>query len=251
MSRPQVDVTDRRAVLDDEKIAAADVLVNCAAYTAVDAAESDRERAFAVNELGAANLAEACARSGTFLVHLSTDYVFGGRGGRREALRVSDPTSPDTVYGQSKLAGERAVLESGADAAVVRTAWVWNGRERDFVSTMLRLERERDTVSVVDDQWGNPTWVRDLADGVLELADNPVPGVFHLTGTGEATWYDLAREVFAVAGADPERVRPCTTADYPTPAPRPAWSVLDPSSWTDAGFTRLPEWRDSLRRGLA
>ncbi|WP_027019383.1 dTDP-4-dehydrorhamnose reductase [Corynebacterium sputi] len=249
-TRRDLDITDRHAVLADEKIAAADVLINCAAYTAVDAAESDPEGAFAVNEEGAANLAEACARSGTFLVHLSTDYVFGG-GARREAWHVDDPTDPETVYGRSKLAGEQAVRQSSADAAIVRTAWVWNGHEKDFVSTMLRLERERDTLNVVDDQWGNPTWVSDLADGLMEFSTRPIPGTFHLTGTGAATWFDFAQEVFEVVGADPGRVLPCTTADYPTPAPRPAWSVLDASAWVDAGFTPLPEWRSSLRRGLA
>lgn len=249
-TRRDLDITDRHAVLADENIASADVLINCAAYTAVDAAESDPAGAFAVNEAGAANLAEACARSDTFLIHLSTDYVFGG-GGRREAWHVDDPTEPKTVYGQSKLAGEKAVLSSGARAAIVRTAWVWNGHERDFVSTMLRLERERETLTVVDDQWGNPTWVFDLADGLLQLAHRPVQGTFHLTGTGAATWFDFAQEIFDVVGADPRRVLPCTTEDYPTPAPRPSWSVLDPSAWVNAGFTSLPEWRSSLRRGLA
>lgn len=271
--RARLDVGDEAAVMGSGLFDDADVVVNAAAWTDVDGAEEPAGEAAArrVNALAPGLLARRCAREGAFLVHVSTDYVFGGAAGAggesgRRPLRPDDPARPDTAYGRTKLAGERAVLaeaaESGLRAAVVRTAWVYSGPTQpaapDFVSTMLRLEARGGGVDVVADQHGNPTFVGDLAAAVVALASRPAEGVFHVTGTGAATWHELAAEVFAVAaelrGEDPAaaraRVRPCTTDRFPRPAPRPAWSVLDGSSWTEAGFAPLPEWRGALRRAL-
>jgi len=221
------------------------VVVNAAAYTAVDAAERDPERAHAVNATGPAHLAAACAEHGARLVQVSTDYVFAGDAAA--PYRVDDPTGPRSVYGRSKLAGERAVL--GAGAHVVRTAWLYGAHGANFVRTMARLERSHQTVPVVDDQRGSPTWTADLAGGLVALvlaADWVPPGVLHCVNSGATTWCGFARAVFAEIGADPQRVRPCPTAEFPRPAPRPANSVLDTASWAAAGLPPLRPWRAAL-----
>lgn len=227
-----------------------DVLLNAAAYTAVDAAETDQETAFAVNELGPRLLAEAMSRHGGRMVHVSTDYVFDGRGDH--PYEPDDPTAPTTVYGRSKLAGERAVLETLADAHIVRTAWVYGGPSPNFVDTMVKLEQTRETVDVVSDQLGSPTWVRDLAGALIQLGSSDAPpGVLHYVNTGVASWFDLAQEVFRLVGADPARVHPVSTEAFPRPAPRPAWSVLSTASWTNCSFPAPRDWRDALRECLA
>nr|WP_156371252.1 dTDP-4-dehydrorhamnose reductase [Nocardia arizonensis] len=247
-TRAELDITDAAAVR--AAVAAGDVVLNCAAYTAVDRAESDVDAAFAVNETGPAVLAEACARVGARLVHLSTDYVFPGDGERPYA--VDDSTGPATVYGRSKLAGERAVLDLAPAAHVVRTAWVYRGTGSDFVATMRRLEAEQETVDVVDDQRGSPTYAADLAAGLLELAARPdAPRVLHATNAGAATWFEVARAVFEEIGADPARVRPTDSAAFPRPAPRPAYSVLSDRAWRAAGLTPLRPWREALHGALA
>ncbi|WP_431941352.1 dTDP-4-dehydrorhamnose reductase [Nocardia grenadensis] len=246
-TRSRLDITDRAAV--ESVVRPGDIVLNCAAFTAVDRAESEPGAAFAANETGPAVLAAACARAGARLIHLSTDYVFPGTAER--PYEPSDPTGPTTVYGRSKLAGERAVRDLCPQAQIVRTAWVYAGTGTDFVATMRRLEKERDTVSVVNDQIGSPTFAADLAAGLLELAATPsAPPVLHATNSGRASWYDLARAVFAGIGADPERVRPCTTAEFPRPAARPAFSVLSGTAWRDAGLTPLRPWESALTEAL-
>jgi dTDP-4-dehydrorhamnose reductase len=244
----ELDITDRGAV--DSQVESGSVVINCAAYTAVDAAESDEATALAVNERGPANLAAACARAGARLVHVSTDYVFAGQADT--PYEVDSPTGPATAYGRTKLAGERAVHAALPTAHVVRTAWVYSGAGSDFVATMLRLERERDTIDVVNDQVGSPTFAGDLAAALLELVlrtDVTVP-VLHATNAGKASWFDLARAVFEEAGADPERVRPCSSTQFVRPAPRPAFSVLSQNAWVGAGLTPMRPWRDALRAAL-
>ncbi|MFE5645403.1 dTDP-4-dehydrorhamnose reductase [Rhodococcus sp. NPDC056516] len=245
----ELDITDSHAV--DEFVSPGSVLINCAAYTAVDAAETDQEAAKAVNEIGPGNLAQACARVGSRLIHVSTDYVFPGDAST--PYDVDAATGPATVYGRTKLAGEVAVRESGADVAVVRTAWVYSGVGSDFVATMRRLEAEREFVNVVDDQVGSPTYSLDLAGGIVELALRDFTGssTFHVTNGGQASWYELARAVFEEIGADPTRVRPCSSADFVRPAPRPAYSVLSERAWVTAGMTPLRPWREALHAALA
>jgi dTDP-4-dehydrorhamnose reductase len=231
------------------------VVINAAAYTAVDAAESDVDGATAVNSLAPGLLAEACARLDVPLLHVSTDYVFAGDASA--PYEPDAPTGPRSVYGRTKLAGEHAVLAAGADAWIVRTSWVYGATGKNFVKTMARLEKQRETLSVVDDQRGAPTWSAHLADALLELAgraargQGPARRVLHCTGGGETTWCGFARAVFAEIGADPDRVNPCTTADYPTPAPRPAYSVLSAAAWLDAGLTPMPDWRTALTTFVA
>lgn len=247
----EIDITDAASV--SAAVEPGSVVINCAAYTAVDAAETDEDAAAAVNGHGPAVLARACADTGAHLIHVSTDYVFAGDAS--QPYPTDALTDPRSAYGRTKLLGEKAVLAVLPSAHVVRTAWVYTGDGNDFVATMRRLERERDTVRVVDDQVGSPTYARDLAAGLLELAartdTDPVPGgILHATNAGETTWYDLARAVFAGVGADPERVRPCTSDEFVRPAPRPAYSVLDGRDWSVAGLTPLRPWKDALDAAL-
>jgi len=250
----ELDISEAKAV--DAAVAAMAggiraVVINCAAHTAVDAAETEPEAAAAVNAAGPAHLAAACVRHGVHLVHVSTDYVFAGDAAA--PYEPGDATGPRSVYGRTKLEGERAVLAALPSAHVVRTAWVYGAHGTNFVSTMLRLERERDTVRVVDDQQGSPTWTGDLATGLLELAarDDVDGGVLHATNSGATTWYGLARAVFNAAGADPARVQPCRTEEFPRPAPRPAYSVLSNAAWIAAGLTPLRPWRAALEHAIA
>lgn len=239
-----------------------DVVVNAAAYTDVDGAQSDRDAAFSVNADGPAHLAAVTAAAGARLIHISTDYVYSPGPGRTTPFEPGDldpAMVPATVYGASKLAGEQAAQAADPAATVVRTAWVYTGgpQSPDFVGTMRRLEAARPEISVVDDQRGSPTYVVDLADGLWELTasaaadpDRTAGAVLHATGAGHATWYQLARAVFAGLGADPDRVRPCTTDEFPRPAPRPAFSVLSGRSWAAAGLTPLRDWRAGLSEAL-
>jgi len=254
LTRAELDVTDPAAVEKAVVDARPDVVLNAAAYTAVDAAEADEATASAVNAGGPANLARACAAHGGRLVHVSTDYVFAGDA--TTPYEVDAPTGPRSAYGRTKLAGERAVRELLPDRSwVVRTAWVYGETGGNFVKTMARLARERDTVAVVDDQHGSPTWSRDLAAGLVALAtsaDGTVPpGTYHCTNSGGTTWCGLARAVFAELGADPERIRPTGTDAFPRPAPRPAYSVLSDASWRAAGLPPARPWRDALHAAFA
>jgi dTDP-4-dehydrorhamnose reductase len=246
----QWDITDPAA--GDDIVAPGDVVINCAALTAVDVAEAEPARAHAVNATGAGNVARACAARGARLVHISTDYVFGGDfDGAPRPYDVDDPVGPRSVYGRSKLAGERAVHDALPDATVVRTAWVYTGVGSDFVATMRRLESERDQIEVVADQTGSPTYVADLAGALLQIADDPgAPPLLHVVNTGPASRYELARAVFAGSGADPERVRPVSTEKHPWPAPRPVYSALSTARF-DARYRPLRSWQDGLGAALA
>lgn len=225
-----------------------DVVINCAAYTQVDAAETDQDRAYAVNVVGPGNLAAVCARAGAGLVHISTDYVFGASAQRRTPYEIDDPTGPVNVYGRTKLAGEQAVLTAKPDAYVVRTAWVYRGGDgKDFVATMRRLAAGDGPVDVVADQIGSPTYTGDLVAALLQIADGGVqPGVLHAANTGSASRFDQARETFVAIGADPERVRPVGSDRHPRPAPRPAYTVLSARRSAEAGLTPLRDWREAL-----
>ncbi|MGY1619668.1 dTDP-4-dehydrorhamnose reductase [Geodermatophilus sp. SYSU D00691] len=254
VGRAELDLRDEarvRTVLRDWMAAAGSrrpVVLNAAAYTAVDAAEEHEAEALVVNGAAPGWIAEELAGRGR-LVHVSTDYVFDGTSTR--PYGVEDVPVPRTAYGRTKLAGERAVAAAGGDAVVVRTAWVYGAHGTNFLKTMLRLERERPEVTVVQDQTGTPTWSRDLAEGLVATAASSAQGVLHATNAGSTTWCGFAKEIFALAGADPGRVRPTDTSSFPRPAPRPAYSVLDPASWHAAGLPALPPWEQSLRRCMA
>ncbi|TDV36840.1 dTDP-4-dehydrorhamnose reductase [Actinophytocola oryzae] len=259
----ELDVTNAGAVIEAVKAlaesAATDgrkpVVINAAAYNAVDAAETDPAKAFAINADGPRLLAAACATANVPFVHVSTDYVFAGDAAR--PYETDDPVRPRTAYGATKAAGEDAVLGSGARAWVVRTAWVYGAFGGNFVKTMAKLAAARDTVSVVDDQRGCPTWTGDLADGLLALAariasgDGPSSRTLHCAGGGETTWFGFAQAVFEELGLDPARVLPCTTEEFPRPAPRPAYSVLSDRAWRDAGLPPMRSWRDALAAAFA
>lgn len=253
LDRAALDITRPAAVDTAVRDHRPDLVVNCAAYTAVDDAESDEARALEINGDGPRLLARACAAHGSRLIHVSTDYVFSGEA-RATPYPEDHPTGPRTAYGRTKLAGERAVLEELPGAsAVVRTAWLYGVHGANFVRTMIGLEARRDTVDVVDDQRGQPTWSADVAERIADLGVRLGPdahGVFHATNSGEATWYELAREVFSLVGADPDRVRPTSSAAFPRPAPRPAYSALAHRRWQEIGLPLPRDWRSALHEAL-
>ena len=232
------------------------LVVNAAAYTGVDAAETDVDAAYRANRDGPAQLAALCAAAGVPLIHVSTDYVFDGTKGA--PYTEADPVSPSGVYGASKLAGEQAVLASGAKAIILRTSWVHAHTGKNFVRTMLAVGKTRDRLTVVADQRGCPTSAADLADAILAIAarvmngwEDRFGGVFHAAGTGDTTWHGLALAVFedaAAQGLSIPRVDPIATADWPTPARRPADSRLDCTRLAETFGVRLPHWRDGVRR---
>jgi dTDP-4-dehydrorhamnose reductase len=254
VGRPEFDLTDRAAVLAGLEAARPEVIINAAAYTAVDKAEAEEALALRVNGEGAGHVAEAAERLGVPLLHLSTDYVFDGALDR--PYREDDPTGPSGAYGRSKLAGEKLVSARCQHSVILRTAWVYSPFGANFVRTMLRLNETRDEVGVVSDQRGNPTSALDIADSLIAIAarvkDDRSPalrGIFHMTGSGEGTWADFAETVFREAearGRRSTRVKRIPTADYPTPARRPANSRLDNEKLARVYGFRLPDWRRSV-----
>jgi dTDP-4-dehydrorhamnose reductase len=238
-----LDVSDRDAALSVILTVRPDVVVHTAAWTAVDACESDPEKAFLVNALGTRHVADGARRAGAHLVHISTDYVFDGTA--TEPYREWDQTNPQSVYGHSKLAGEGEV---DPGSTIVRTSWVCGAHGANFVRTMLRLADERDSWGVVDDQRGCPSFTADIAVAIRRLAVDRRPGIFHVTNQGVTTWFELARDVLRLVGADPERVRPISTAEYGAAAPRPANSVLDNGALRGSGIPLLPDYHESLER---
>jgi dTDP-4-dehydrorhamnose reductase len=242
-SSAELDIRDAAAVT--EAANGVDVVVNAAAYTAVDDAESHEDEARAINAIGAENAARAAAETGAKLVHLSTDYVFDGLADqpyREEAAR-----NPLGAYGRTKAEGEERVLAAHAGAHIVRTAWLYGAGGSNFPRTMLRLAAGHDTVSVVTDQLGQPTWTADLAGWITALVDSDAaPGIYHGTNGDSASWFAFARAVFDNAGLDPDRVLPTDAASFPRPAPRPAYSVLGHTSWTRAALDTPRPWREAL-----
>ncbi len=252
LGRADLDITDPDAVR--AAVAGAAVVVNCAAWTDVDGAEMAEEAATAVNGTGVRVLAGACAAVGARLLHVSTDYVLPGNASR--PYPESAATGPVNAYGRGKLAGERAVAEVlPQHGYVVRTAWLYGEHGANFVATMLGLAALRDTLDVVDDQHGQPTWSRALAARLVELGraahDGRAPaGVYHGTAGGRTTWYGLAREVYRLSGLDPERIRPTTSEAFVRPAARPAFSVLGHERWAEAGLAPPTHWREQLAEAL-
>jgi dTDP-4-dehydrorhamnose reductase len=251
------DITDPAAA--ERIIQQGDVVVNCAAYTNVDGAESDEARAYAVNAAGPEHLARACARVGARLIHVSTDFVFSGEfkgdfdGAEPRPYEPGDEPAPRGVYACSKFAGEQAALSALPEALVVRTAWVYTGGAgKDFVAVMQRLAAGDGPIDVVDDQVGSPTYAADLAEALLQLADTDLSGrVLHAANEGAVSRFGQARAVFEECGADPQRVRPVSSAQFPRPAPRPSYSALSGREWAAAGLTPLRPWRSALVAALA
>ncbi len=249
---PELDITDAAAVDACFARERPEASVNCAAWTDVDGAETKRAQAHAVNADGAGNLARAAAKLGKPLLHLSTDYVFDGSPpvdgeGRPRPYVESDRTGPRSVYGATKLEGERQVLAASAEHTVVRTAWLYGVAGANFVETMLRLGGEREAVQVVDDQIGSPTWSGHLAPALLGLLEREVRGLVHLTGTGAVSWNGFAQEIFRQAEVDC-RVEAATSEQMARPAPRPAWSALESER---AEVLPMPPWQDGLAGYLA
>ncbi|WP_194891673.1 dTDP-4-dehydrorhamnose reductase [Catenulispora pinisilvae] len=245
LTRAELDVTDAAAVT--AAVDGHDIVVNAAAWTDVDGAETHEAQATAVNGGGVSSLASACAAGGARLITVSTDYVFDGKGTAPYAEYA--PTDPINAYGRSKLVGEQAVLAVLPETGyVVRTAWLYGAHGANFVRTMLRLAGERETLDVVDDQAGQPTWTGALAGQLiaLGLASGAPAGIYHGTAAGQTTWFGLARAVFEEAGLDPERVRPTTSDKYVRPAERPKYSVLGHDRWAEAGIPEMADWRAML-----
>ncbi len=248
-TRSDLDITDSFAVQAAIESMRPDIVFNTAAFTAVDAAESARDEAMKVNAEGAGNLARAAQSSGATMVHVSTDYVFDGRASR--PYLPSDPVNPINAYGRSKLAGEIAVRDANGRSLIVRTSWVYSHEGRNFVKAMLRAADDRRELRIVNDQQGSPTSAADLARALLSAGESlndssTFAGTYHFSNSGITTWYEFAKAIFEIRGGEAPRMSPVSSAEYPTAARRPAWSVLDTTSFERSfGITPRP-WRDAL-----
>ena len=252
LDRNDLDITDAGAVSRIIGKERPDVVINAAAYTAVDAAETSAEEAMAVNGAGPRHIARAAKANAAWLLHISTDYVFDGQGS--EPYVPDDPPAPINAYGESKLAGELGVRDESSQHVIVRTSWVYSHEGKNFVTTMLRIARERDEIRVVDDQRGCPTSSQDLSHALLSAASllsrTQAAGTYHFSNRGQATWFDFAKAIFEFRGAPHPRVIPISTDEFPTPARRPRWSVLDTTSFQRAFGVDPRPWRDALRETM-
>lgn len=259
LGRPELDLAERETVFHAIEAVKPDLVVSAAAYTAVDLAEDESELAFAINATGAEAVAEAAKSCGAPVIHLSTDYVFAGDASK--AYVETDSTGPRSVYGSSKLEGEQLIAKANRQHIIMRTAWVYSPFGKNFVKTMLKLAETRDALSVVSDQWGNPTSALDIADAIIHVADHmaAVPdfsayGVYHLVGTGDTNWSGFARAIFsesAALGGPAATVTDITTADYPTKAVRPANSRLLTAKFRKRFDWSAPQWQASLHDVIA
>lgn len=251
LNRDALDLSDPLAVESYFAERPFTALINAAAYTAVDKAESEPEAAEAINHTAVAALAKIAKKNGALLIHISTDYVFDGT--MHRPYVESDPVAPGSVYGRSKRRGEEAILQSGARAVILRTSWLYSPYGRNFLKTMLRLGEERPELGVVFDQVGTPTYARDLAVAihavVAHASDITAPELYHFSNEGVAGWYDFAEAIFELSGTRCH-VRPITTSEYPTPAERPHYSLLDKSAFKQRFSQQIPHWRDGLKRCL-
>ena len=242
-----LDICDKARIEEIIKARNIDVIVNCAAYTAVDKAEDDMELCTRINRDAVRNIGEAAASAGAKVIHISTDYVFDGSA--VTPYREDDATNPISVYGESKLAGERSLLSVCPDSVIIRTAWLYSETGGNFVKTMLRLGKERDTIGVVADQKGTPTYAGDLAAAIktVLISEKFVPGIYHYTNEGACTWYDFAVKIFEIAGLKCI-VKPLETVEYPTRAKRPAYSILDKSKIKEVYSVDVPIWEKGLEK---
>ena len=248
-NRSELDISDTAQVNKVLVETAPDYCINCAAYTAVDKAESERETAFAINGSGPGNLAAACKQTDTRFIHISTDYVFEGSGS--EAYREEDVTGPLGVYGASKLEGEAQAMAANPDVVIIRTSWVYSIYGANFVKTMIRLMGTRPGISVVADQWGSPTWAADLASAIMTIISGPqwVPGIYHYSNEGRINWFQFADAIREYTGSSCT-VAPITTEQYPTPAPRPKNSLLSKEKIQQTFGVAIQPWKASLHACL-
>ncbi|NDV58138.1 dTDP-4-dehydrorhamnose reductase [Bacteroides sp. 519] len=241
----ELDICDEEAVNIFFKTNSIDVVVNCAAYTAVDAAEDNRELSDKLNNIAPGYLAKAAQRNGASIIQVSTDYVFNGT--NHIPYTEDEPTCPASVYGSTKLAGEINVLENCEKAVVIRTAWLYSIYGNNFVKTMIRLGRERDTLGVIFDQVGTPTYANDLAKAIYAIIEKGVVrGIYHFSNEGVCSWYDFTKSIHRLAGITGCKVNPLHTADYPTKAARPHYSVLDKTKIKETYNIEIPHWEESL-----
>ena len=248
---PDLDITSQESVAELFAEVMPDVVINCAAWTAVDSAEEKETAAFAVNAEGPAILANECARIGARLIHLSTDYVFEGNA--TEPYQENDHAEPITAYGRTKLAGEKYVQEIlPENHLIVRTAWLYGVNGENFVKTIIRALSQRDVLTVVTDQVGQPTYAGDLADQIAALIDVPgASGIFHATNSGVASWFEFARQIMVEINEDPERILPTDSSSFVRPAPRPPYSVLGHERWAEVGMAPMRDWRLALHEAIA
>ncbi len=246
----ELDITDKAAIERFVETNEIDGIVNCAAYTAVDKAESDPQLARKLNADAPAFLAEAVAKRGGWMVQVSTDYVFNGT--KHTPYVETDEPCPNSVYGQTKLEGEQAVSKLCPNAMIIRTAWLYSEFGNNFVKTMIRLGREREQLGVIFDQVGTPTYAHDLATAIMTAIDKGIkPGVYHFSNEGVTSWYDFTKSIHRLSGINTCQVSPLHTAEYPTPASRPAYSVLDKTKIKAAYGIEIPHWEESLAKCIA
>lgn len=250
VAKDQLSITDENAVNSLFANNAIDVCINCAAYTAVDKAETEKELATAVNSTAVGYLAKACKNNNAYFFHISTDYVFDGKG--TNPYTENEPTNPVNFYGQTKLKGELNAINENDQSIIIRTAWVYSSFGNNFVKTMMRLMNERESIGVVNDQYGGPTYAADLAAAIMKIivSNNFVAGVYHYSNKGKISWYDFAKEITEQINSNCI-VNGITTAQFPTPAARPAYSVLDTSKISSTYSIAVPEWKGSLKKCLA
>ncbi|MBL4650432.1 MAG: dTDP-4-dehydrorhamnose reductase, partial [Aureispira sp.] len=250
VDKKDLDIGDKDAVLAFFEAQTFEYCINCAAYTAVDKAESDTETAYLVNALGPQNLAVACQKHQTRLVQISTDYVYHSN--QNFPFKETDATSPESVYGRTKLDGEKLAVDNNPETLIIRTSWVYSSFGNNFVKTMIRLGNDRDQLSIIFDQIGSPTYARDLAKAILDIIQqNPsdFTGIYHYSNEGVCSWFDFAQAIFELEGIEC-KTSPIETKDYPTPAKRPHFSLLNKNKIKTTFALEVPYWRDSLKACL-
>ena len=247
LAKSDLDVTDGYATEHCIHLENPHVVFHCAAFTNVDVAESEKTTSFAVNADGAKNVAKACKAVGARMVYFSTDYIFDGT--KRTPYSPNDEPGPLSAYGESKLAGEHIAAASGVDLLLVRTSWLYGAVGENFVRTVIQRAREGRPLQLVDDQTGSPTWAEHVAELTLDLVKHQASGTYHITDSGEASWYDLGREVLSICGLYCE-IKPISTEDWGAPAPRPRYSVLDSSNAEEILGRRMTPWREALKKFL-
>ena len=250
LTKKQLSITDEYAVNDFFQNNAIDICINCAAYTALDRAETERELAMMVNATAVGYLAKACKNNNVELIHISTDYVFNGKAVK--PYLENQQTDPVNFYGQTKLNGEQNSLKENEETIIIRTAWVYSSFGNNFVKTMIRLIKERESIAVVNDQYGCPTYAADLANAIMQIiiSNNFIAGIYHYSNKGKISWYDFAKEISLQINSHCI-VNEISTKEFPTPAARPSYSVLDTTKIADTFHIIIPEWKDSLRRCLS